>query len=427
MQIGCRGSGAVAILPALTCAYLDCFARMSDFFVSPRADYYITVNSFCGFSRVANDLFSFHNFVIDLDCHLVLDHHLRDYYTSHLLWCLENSLFSSTLMPPTSVVFTGRGLQLWWSIVGISVTYQHIYQEVLDFYLETIDSILVASPLDDLSMFHVDYAASKNPVGYFRLPGTINTRTNTLVSWEKYGGTYDLLDLYAKITPSPKQKALLPEKPKSLDIISFTSLAESRVSAFERLRNLRANDLGEEERNNFCFMVYNALVISFGHDYAYAAMARFNSSFLSPLSTSDLNNVISAAFKKGGYQYTTEKIIEFLHITPIEAVKIGLSQGESPYITKKERTKVLNHTKKDQRNKKILELYDQGKSMKYIAETLELSFPTVDKVLKDSNRKNKDERLKKILSLASQGKKKKEIASSCGCSVRTVQRVLDSS
>lgn len=427
VQLGCRGSRSVSIVPALTIDYASLSSALSSFYLSPRADYYISVNTFSGVSRHSSALFSFHNFVIDIDCHISLSPHERDFQISLLLWRLHHSIFHFPLVLPTSIVYTGRGLQLWWSITGISVKFQRIYQAVLEFYLQSIASCMTSSPFDDFSMFHVDFAASRNMVGYFRLPGTINTKTNTLVLWEKTGTTYNLMDLYNNIDTSPPSSLVFHQKPDTFDVTSFTSLAEQRVRAFESLRDLRSTSIGAEERNNFCFMVYNALVITYGHDHAYEVMSNFNKSFLQPLSKAELNNVISSAQKKGGYQYTNEKIIEFLHISPYESEKIGLTQGESPYLNKKSRTKLQNYTKKEQRNQKILDLFDQGQSMKHITETLNLSFPTVNKVLKDNNRKNKDERKEKIILLSSQGKKNQEIAASCGCSVRTVQRVLDSS
>lgn len=427
VQIGCRSYEKSVILPALTCDYSKLVRCFEDFYISPMADYYITANAFAGVSRKSEELFSFHNFVIDIDCHLTTFSTGCLHLSEQLLWRLRQSLFGVEIEPPTSYVFTGRGLQLWWSIVGISVKFKRIYHEVLDYYINALISIISEDPFDDFSMFQVDLVASRNAVGYFRLPGTVNSKTKTLVSWHPMAGTYDLLELHEKIAPELLKKAeVTRDVVRPFDLKTFTNLAEERASAFERLRDVRGNSVGGEERNNFCFMIYNALVITFGHDYAYERMLRFNENFIQPLTLKELDNVISTAKKKGGYQYTTTKIIEFFNISPYECEKIGLTSGESPYLDNQKRKQILSHTKKDKRNQKILEMYDNGATMKHIASTLDLSFPTVDKVLKANNRKNKEERQKKIKVLATQGKKNKEIAELCGCSLRTVQRVLSS-
>lgn len=196
LQLGCHGQTSVSILPIFTCDY-DCFISfLSDFIFFPYVDYYLSVNSVSGVSRHSSDLFSLHNLVIDIDCHDVFSLSLRDFLLDCLSVRFTISLFDTSVPMPTTIVNTGRGLQLWWSIAGISANFKSFYDEVLDYYISSLSEVLVDGSLDDFSMFQVDVGASKNVVGYFRLPCTMNRKTNTLVTYTECAGTYELMDLF---------------------------------------------------------------------------------------------------------------------------------------------------------------------------------------------------------------------------------------
>lgn len=430
LQLACRGSRRSSISPIFTCDYSAFPLFCSSLSYSSKTDYYCTVNSISGVRRLSSTLFSLHNLVIDVDCHSTLFSSSFPVLLSQLLARLRSSVFSVLLPFPTSIVSTGRGLQFWWSIEGISAKFSSFYLELLDFYIDCISSVLVDGLLEDFSMFTVDVAASKNLVGYFRLPCTFNTKAQQFISYEVCAGTYALMDLFETMKTSPFYSPPSSQKTSSLlytPSFSYQTLAHSRVSAYTYLRERRNSDIGAEERNNYCFMVYNAYAPCYGHSQAFSLTKEFNSGFKVPLTDLELNTVVSSAKEIGGYQYTTKKIIEFLHITPSEAISSGLLDTSVPYLDKKSKAKLQTSTKKQQRNNEILSLYDEGISAQQVAKKLGLSLPTVTTVLTTNDRSHKKSRPEKILSLRKEGKSTAEIAKLCGCSIRTVQRNLTSS
>lgn len=431
LQVGSHGQFVGAILPVFTCDY-DCLcSSFSDFIFYPHVDYYISVNAVSGVQRHSSDLFALHNIVIDIDCHSSMSLTSRDVLLDLLLDRFEHSIFNFALAVPTSIVKTGRGIQLWWSIRGISAKFKPFYDEVLDYYIASLSEVLVDGALEDFSMFQVDVGASKNVVGYFRLPGTMNTKTNTLVTYTACAGTYELMELFTQMKYCQAEKPLklqevdlAQSKVCSMFSRDYVDLAHQRVDMYYKLRDMRDATVGVEERNNFCFMVYNAFAPCYGHDVSFGKMQQFNAGFQEPLSNRELNVVISSAKDKGGYQYTTRKIVEFLHISTEEEQQLGLADTDLGYLNKRKQKQVRNLTKKDQRNEAVLNLYDSGKTAQSIAKECNLSINTVKKILVEHGRSHKTSRKEQILALQEDGKSLEEIAQICGCSVKTVRRGL---
>lgn len=429
IQVGCRGPWSSGVVPALTCDY-DCLSSSLDSFsFSSRCDYYLSANAVSGVQRCIASLFSLHNLVIDLDCHGDLSFFSCEELVDSLLWRLEHSVFSVVMPMPTALVRTGRGLQLWWGIVGVSAKLKPFYDELMDYYISCLSPILLAGCLEDFSMFTVDTGASKNAVGYFRMPATWNTKSNSFVTYTLMADTYDLMGLFHEMKRLVEEEVVLEstsqEETRSLSSGGdYVELAHSRVHLYEQLRDLRFASIGNEERNNFCFMVYNAFAPCYGHDVAYKKMREFNKGFKKPMKVAELKTVISSAKRKGGYHYSMEKIMQFLHITEEEMDALHVVSYESAYLTKKKQKVVRNLTKKEMRNDTLLALYDAGNSAQSIAEELGLSVPTVANVLKSNGRSHKLSRKEEILSLQKEGKSNAEIAQICKCSMRTVQRAV---
>lgn len=427
VQLACRGKRAAGIVPVFTCEISEFAARLKGFEFSPTADYFLTANCFSGVERRKEDLFSLHNLVLDVDCHLK-DGRVD---VSGLLWRLQHDVFLTTLPIPTCIVETGRGLQLWWSIGAVSVKLKSFYDEVLDYFLLLLSDFLSGFTLEEFSCFQTDYVASKNAVGYFRLPCTTNTKAKAKVAVDCIGERYDLMDLFYFVK---REKGLLPQEEEGKFVLmageschllsDLTSFLEQRVQALYQLRGLRSAKIGAEERNNFCFMVYNFLVPSYGHRLAFEGVLKFNGDFLSPMTTHELEAVVVTAKKKGGYQYSTEKLKEFLHITEEEAGLIGLDASEMPHIGVRQQEKLKTATKKNRRDEEILALYQQGFTREEVAVTLELSLPTVRKVLRVHEVSHKQSREETMKQLGAEGKTYEEIALICGCSTRTVGRFL---
>lgn len=439
LQIGYRSPGSTAVLPMFTCERDKLAEFLGESMVfHPSVDYYITANTVSGVKRRAEQLFSLENIVIDVDCHGTPDltEVLMDQKIDRILWLIENS---TELPLPTSVVRTGRGVQFWWAIVPCHAKCKPYYDEVKENFMLALSAIL--TEYEELDDCFVDKTASSNPVGYFRLPGTFNTKVNRQVrcTLGQEDALYVLQDLVKlvkswELPPSkvyetgnaPMAKTEYSVAELSL-LKNFHTLGFFRSRQLIQLRAIRNRAVGKEERNNFCFLMYNTLLPAFGEEKTMEKLYLFNQGFKQPLSVEEIEGVICTARRKQGYKYSNGKIIEFLSISPEEQDKIGLYAGKF-----KRFTSVSSHPSrkasvalaKDSRNQSIVNLAESGKKGKEIAEILGISHPTVSKVLKAQGGSLAERLRDKVRALQSAGQSPSQIAQACACSVRTVHRNL---
>lgn len=448
-QIGFRRPESPSILP-LTTQPMD---KLPDFVESAhfsrRMDYYITANSVAGVQRRKEGLFSLHNIVIDIDLHVKEDFEApantikeRMFYNQELLHALlsrfQDAASTEDRLPlPTSVVWTGRGLQLWWAIIPMSRKCLTWYEEIRDTLILRIQNLIeeYSSELGDLK---VDGAASKNAVGYFRLPGTVNSHSQTLVKAEIWSGEqYDTHELIKWAKEYTKEQAAEEEvKPlphPDVDPFSYSdaevrilknvfTLAFFRVRQMIRLRAIRNDEIGNETRNNMCLVVFNALLLSSGEEKAWEKIQEFNAGFKNPMTEKELHNSLDTSVRKGGYRYKNETILSFLDISASEQEQIGLYPGGSPFprLSSHPSRVAARRLAKQHRNDRIKELSMSGKKNKEIAEELGISPNTVTTVL-GAKRPRREE----ALDMKKAGMLESDIAAELGVSTRTVERYLE--
>lgn len=449
IHIGCRGRTSSGIKTALSADLPDFPQKLSEMLFSGTADYYISSNGFFGSTRSLDSLFAIHNIVIDIDHHGADLDHPSDDFLDEFIWRLNHDVFHDLLPAPTSIVKTGRGLQLWWALTPVAAVYKSAFDDIIDGFLSVFQDYLQSCVcFSGFSSLTLDYAASRNIAGYFRLPTTNNTIACKKVTFESNGTHYSIVDLLRFLQDNhkisnkveevsetePDKGSRIPndtplkvtkKRSESLSTFSsssehFFSLVEQRSQAFSTLRELRQQKIGAEQRNNLCFMFYNSLIGTYSHEISFQKLLDFNKGFVQPMTKNELDNVISSARKKGGYHYSNQKIVEFLGISVEECSSAGFSSPMVQKISKK----TLTASKKEERNQKILHLYDSGKNLEQVSQELKISIPTIQKILLENNRSHKNERKEKILQFHRSGLSKAEIAKLCDCSTKTVQRAL---
>lgn len=444
LQIGYRSAGSTLVLPMVTCERDKMFQLLlEDLILHSSVDYYITANTVCGVKRKIEQLFSLENIVIDVDCHQPIDVNEAgfDLLIDQILALLENNTY---LPKPTSVVRTGRGIQLWWALVPCHAKCKPYYDEVKNNFMIELESIL--SEHNDLDCFSVDKTASSNAVGYFRIPGTTNTKVNKKVTFEVFDDDtiyvlQDLVDLVKEwadpVTPIITAKEPVMDKKdygskfstQEITLLkNFHTLGFFRSGQLIKLRQIRDCPPGKEERNNFCFLMYNTLLPAFGHEKAMERLYLFNQGFKEPLSHAEIEGVICTAKRIKGYKYSNQKIIEFLNITPEEQEQISLYAGKFKSITglsSHPSRKASAALVKENRNAQILQMAKTGKKGSEMARLLGVSEPTIRKVLREQGESLSTRLKEKIKNLFLTGMEAKEIAQECLCSVRTVLRNLE--
>lgn len=454
IQLGQRGGNRSGILPLFTCNREEMEEFIGGLQVYSSADYYITANMISGVKRRAEELFSLHNLVIDLDCHGML----------RSKWELEESVWRilrdlpSEMEHPSSVVYTGRGVQFWWALKPLHVKCKSYYDEVKEHYLVELRHLLEENP-SEFEGFQVDEGASQNGVGYFRLPGTFNSKVGELVTVEfsEQPSVYVLQDLVAGVkrrkeslfrerkweksqqiqgkkegitwTNPENQEDFLYGTSELYILKNYYTLGFFRMKQLIQLRLLRCRHVGEEERNNFCFLAYNAMLPGLGPEKSWEKLLWFNQGFQNPMTEKELEVVIYAAKAKGGYKYSNEKVIEFLSITPEEQEKIGLfvyrGMGESyQRISSNPSRKASRQLVKENRNQQIIQLHKKGHNNLKIAEILGISHVTVGKILGETRQKEQEELKMKAIKLREEHKNIRDIALLLGCSYSKIQRCL---
>ena len=358
-------------------------------------DYYITANTVTGIKRRKEDLFGLQNIVIDVDCHDNRQPQAINELILGFIWRCKRDLWSEGVIPmPNSLVRTGRGVQLWWALLpcyggadyGISL-YHH--NKIKSTFISHIER-LIEEYDEELEGLDVDRGASSNPVGYFRLPGSYNTKakcyTSLAVIHDKRYDQRELTKLEA-----PEIRVEKPVAQKYIPLLGtdrrvlrgYESTGVRRVIQLIKLRNLRNNEAGSEMRDYFNFSVYNALRMTYNHSEAMTRLREFNAGFKQPMTPRELTNCVSSAEDKGGYKYTNAKLIELLEVTPEEQQSIGLFPARGfrrgkPNASRDEARRTL----KEDRDSKILALVEKGVSQAETARILNIGKNTVGRVLK---------------------------------------------
>jgi len=132
-------------------------------------------------------------------------------------------------------------------------------------------------------------------------------------------------DLAGYITPLLKEnrtqrapgaeKAIQMEQGDIIVLHNYYTTGTNRVMQLIKLWKPRNNEVGAETRNNLCFAVYNSLRMSFDHEEAMERLRLYNSGFKKLMTDLELDHTVCSAARKGGYKYTSKKLIELLEIT----------------------------------------------------------------------------------------------------------------
>lgn len=368
--------------------------------ISNRIDYYIMANTVKGVDRNTDDVFSLNNIVIDIDCHGENSEMSSAELTQAFIWRCQRDLWSTGDMPtPNSVVHTGRGVQLWWAINPISIKLEWIYRRIQNWFMDKLQEVL-DEYVTSLQGLTIDRAASQKLVGWFRMPLTYNTVAKRwgslqILSDEKYShqSLYDLVPkAYKKASADHKNKAEEQVSP------SLSRLAEGDIEALKdgstsmalrvykiaKLRAFRNSPKGAEMRDLFCFAVYNALLSDYDEEDAWERLQAFNAGFKEPLTERELQNNMMSATRKFGYKLTNQWLIDSLSITEEEQEYTDIHPVADKFINFKTSNYARDSIRaalKEDRNNKIIDLYQEGISKAEIARIIGISRNTVTKVI----------------------------------------------
>lgn len=371
-----------------------------------KKDIYLSLNAFEYGSRTTDALMQIRNIGVDIDCYrlgITIEGALEE---------VKRLIHKGTVPNPNLIIFSGRGIQLIYSISGgASPKMAFLTQYITTQFISEFRHIGADTSATDVTRV-------------FRLPYSINSRNDEQVTVELWRTLeYELMELYSfcmpleqRRRPSKKRKGLLTTLPSERGLKDLYSLNTARKNDLERLVALRN---GEIEKRNVLTYIYSytvALIVK--NKEATLEFARqLNDQLTDPQKIKDIKRTAGNAyddamtffdeFKKREFKmwYQTMDgikrpmksgtIIEQLDITSEEmqqfATVIDKTEKQARdtrrkrtlrgSVTRDEYIKV-QQDKTDDQLFKVQELLDKGYKQKQIAEVLGISKGRVSQLVK---------------------------------------------
>lgn len=364
------------------------------------AGYYVTVNTFRGYTREASKIFNFTSIYIDIDCHRSDDPDIIEDAKERAMDILREAYASGTLATPTMITDTGRGFGLQY-VLDKSIANTWRTEKMIAFFKKVRKSIFekYKEVLSGDLMIEVD-AAVLDDSRVCRLPGTYNMNAGRYCRLISVSGTYyELSELvqgcnlwdWKSEEEYEKVKEEKEKKKKEIASKSVVSFAEyrlpfltTRLEQLEKLQEIRGTDCTDSCREQLLFIAYSALKQL---DPAKAALRlqEINRRFVDPLPQAELDHIIQETDQsvgidhKGYYKLSNAYVVDMLAITDEEIKVLGIGQG-----LKRAADRKAARDKKKETRKKIVELLMQADSLTYdeIAETAGVSRRTVCTIAK---------------------------------------------
>lgn len=339
---------------------------------------YISQNTFYKPQRRIENIKELKALYIDLDVYNT------KYTKEGVIYFLEHDLYG-VIPRPNLLIESGRGLYYILLIESVPSMALPLWYAVQRFLYET------------LKEFGAD-AKALDPTRILRIPGTINSKSNSSVRvLDCYDYHYTLREIQENFLPDLNDKKEKKKgRPKKLvSLFNEYSLYHARLLDIAKLCELRNYDLkGHRELILFLYRYYSCSFIQDEIEALNKAL-ELNNMFKEPLARKEVERDTKSAeryYIEKKYKYTNKRLIELLDITENEQKCL------KSIIGKKEKYRRNNERRRDNRRnengetkrdrKKIEKIYaikelsKKGYKQKDIAKELNISKGTVSKYLK---------------------------------------------
>lgn len=343
-------------------------------------DIYICPNGMkTPFKRTLDNLINIQNLVIDIDSHQSklsideLNKHIKDF---------EPKLIDRLVVKPNFINRTGRGLHLWFCIEPCHVSLNKICTSVIDMLCKHIEEIMKSLNEEELSL---DKASSLKLNGLFRLPYTYNTKAK---KWSEGYLIHEDLPNINELRETLNAKGFKSQyfssetKRKKVSSSKYTFSAKikdndytpcliHRKKFMEYLFRTREIEVGS--RDIMIFAMYSTLIMLMNDELAREYCIELNSTFKKPLPSHELRSIFKEIDRKN-HKFTVARFFDFVNAT--EEEKAWFNK-----LTIKEERKQAKRNAKIERNNKVKELHANGLSIVAISKEMNLSRPTIYKIL----------------------------------------------
>lgn len=438
--VGCLNNGTMKELKYKT----SNIEKIGNLKYSSNCDYYITANTIKnGRKREKKEIFGIHNICIDIDLHSSNDN------INKIAENLKYFLVEGDCLPlPSVFVKTGRGVQLWWHFEECSSRLIFMYQALTQFIINQLDDLIKS--VETLSNLRVDAPASKNIVGYFRLPFTTNTKTTTLAVAEILNpDTYNLIDMFndycdienvslvrQNVSSARQNKNVSPvqqnvsSRIQNKNVLPVTQNKNATISSqneyisliMKRKKFIEQYCINREFcvtgcRDLIMFLYCVCLFQVMNVDFIMLSMKKLNNQFSEPLEQSKLDSIFNYMSKKKVLKFKQETFLSFLPVTDEERKEYFSN-------TKHNGTRDINRKiTKEERNQNIIKLAIDGKTTEQIAQEVNCSVRTVKSFLKSINFNRADYFKSQVVQLVAQGLSITQISKQLNISISTVNRL----
>lgn len=359
-----------------------------------KKDVYYTPNTFNSpKSRVRENLWQLHRFYIDIDH----KPNTREIDKFEVVAEIEKLVEAKKIPQPTEYVHSGRGIHIYWDIANCHIMLLDLWDKIesnLYNQLKEIENVIDNIKID---------SKVKDPTRLLRLPGTINSKSNSkcysMLRREK--NIYNIFDLkkaYIKPKKAYKKResniSYLPTK-------NLYTLNKSRIEDFKTIVELRNYDV--EGYRNSLIMYYSyhyRLIYDVTVNELIEEVKTFNNSFKKPYNARQLVSVCRSINKTvkhfredntKGYKFTNKYIIDSLNLTEEEQRKLKtIISTEEKYRRKNTKRNAARRNEEGLTPKqaelqelkvKVLELKASKVKNKDIANKLGISIKTLERYI----------------------------------------------
>ena len=296
---------------------------------------------------------------------------------------LYKSLFNrGVINEPNKVIFTGRGIHLWWYFNQVGKNQEQAYMSVINAIQHEID--VIVNNHYEFTGVKVDSAVSKRMWGLVRLAGVNQAsklaveclrESNEQYTLEELASTLDLTNVTEVLD---KETIVTTKTPKGIQTAVTGSTKEmlyARVRTVENVINesIKTNTyIGKRRDMLFMYYIHRKQLV--GHDLAEHNTLELNKRYPQPLKEAEVKVSIKVNTK---YRYSNKAFYEALGVTKDQVSKLNKPSNHARDIKRK--------SKREERANYIKELLASDKTYKEIAEVLGCSVETVKRNAKKYN------------------------------------------
>ena len=410
--------------------------------ILPYVDYYFTPNQFKkkkgGATRRSDNFFASTCTIIDIDIH---DKRMSQDCIEKMLLAykakLDTLIALEEAFPYHYCIHTGRGLQFVY-IYEKAINYKLLimHKRMQELILRQHSLLLVDNPELQIKL---DKGATQKLSGVFRIPMTYNTKVHKYVDYSKtYYPFLDcskIIDSYGFIDNTLNTNHVssyhIKEKYKKSSNnhkTHYSNLINAIYKYQEEHYAYRQNP-GHENRNCTCFVLIHLLLVTMDYNDALHEILSFNQNFYMPLPEKRLISMLDYAYENylddKKYKMRFLKTSTILEMLNLENGEYGIYDN-SALRKKTDIERATNRENRKHRDDQICSLYKQNMEYKEIAQEVNCSVRTVQRIVLNNFpskniRKNKS---KKVIKLYLQGMPYNEISQKTSISVRGINKIL---